>query len=90
MEISEGVIRLGHTLRDLPISSDDTQPHSIQHLFQFLTIILILYFCCKALLSSERKQYSAINIINIIILIIILILIKVKRVTSTGLNLFFS
>ena len=56
MEISVGVIRLGHTLRDLHNSLDDTQPHSIQHLFQFLTIILILYFCCKPLLSSERKN----------------------------------
>ena len=90
MEISEGVIRLGHTLRDLHNSSDDTQPHSIQHLFQFLTIILILYFCCKALLSSERKKYSAIIIINIVIILIILILIKVQKVTSTGFNLFFS
>ena len=82
MDISEVVIRLGHTLRDLHNSSDDTQPHSIQHLFQFLTIILILYFGCKALLSSERKKCSAIIIISIII---ILILIKVKKVTSTDL-----
>ena len=29
MVISEGAIRLGHTLLDLHNSSDDTQPHSI-------------------------------------------------------------
>ena len=54
MDISEGVIRLGHTLRDLHNSSDDTQPHWIQHLFQFLTIILILYFCCKVEHTSRQ------------------------------------